>query len=438
MDKKTYLKFCILFSAVYFFSTNGLAALPNLAIKFLLKEVLNITPAGMSYFQAVIVLAWVIKPLWGYFSDSYPIFGYRRKSYLIAASLVACCIWIFLASLKQYSALILLAFITFSYMAYAFQDVVTDGLMVESGKPFNLTGKFQSIQWSAVYTAIIFTALFGGYISEQARRGTISYQSIFQITAIFPLITAVLAFFLIKEEKADRLEKMDYSHLKELFRKRDLWLLAAFFFLWNFSPSFGSPFFYYSVDVLKFDGEFLGLVQAVAGFSSLIGAIIFGRKFSEYPIRKLLVLAIFLGVAVTLFYYIYFTPFVVGNPSAARQITIISTFLLAAIQAVMYLAVLNLAAKVSPLYAGGTVFAFLSSFLNLGLMGSDVLGGFLFTIIGLKPLILISALFSLSILLILPYLSINEELTWVERHVRKFVDRILRLIPASNSNQNTH
>jgi len=433
MDKKTYLKFCVLFSTVYFFSTNGLASLPNLAIKFLLKEVLNITPAGMSYFQAVVILAWVIKPLWGFISDSFPVFGYRRKSYLIITSVIACMIWIFLGSLQQYNALILLAFITLSYIAYAFQDVVTDGLMVEAGKPDNLTGKFQSIQWSAVYAAIILTAFFGGYVSELARRGTISYQLIFQITAIFPFLTAMLAFFLVREKKAGEIkEEINQIHIKELLMKKDLWLLALFFFLWNFSPSFGSPFFYYSVDVLKFDAAFLGIVQAIAGFSSLIGALIFGKKFSEFPIRKLLVWSVALGVVLTLFYYIYFTPFLVANTNAARQITIVTTFLLGGVQAVMYLTVLNLAAKVSPQYAGGTVFAFLSSFLNLGLMSSDVLGGFLFSIVGLKPLILISALFSLSILLILPYISINEELTSVEKFVRKFVDRILKLNPSSH------
>lgn len=402
-----------------------------MAIKFLLKENLHLSAAGMSYFQAVIILAWVIKPVWGFISDSYPIAGYRRKSYLILMSFVACLIWLVLGLMANYNIAILLILITVSYMAYAFQDVVTDGLMVETGKPDNLTGKFQSVQWSAVYTAIILTALVGGYISDRARAGIISYQSIFFMTALFPLLTAVLAYFLIEEKKADQVEKMDKSHLKELLKKKDLWLLALFFFLWNFSPSFGSPFFYYSIDTLKFDGVFLGTVQAVAGFSSLVGAIIFGKRLAEFPIRKLLIWAVSLGVVMTLFYYIYFTPFLVENTNIARTVTILTTFMLGGVQAVMYLTVLNLAAKVSPQYAGGTVFAFLSSFMNLGLMGSDVLGGFLYSMIGLKPLILISAVFSLSIFLILPYISINEELTGFEKFVRKFVDRIFRLNSAS-------
>jgi len=66
---------------------------------------------------------------------------------------------------------------------------------------------------------------------------------------------------------------------------------------------------------------------------------------------------------------------------------------------------LNLAAQVSPVSAGGMVFALLTSFSNLGLMGSDVLGGFLFPRIGLKPLIAVSAFFTFCALAFVPYVS---------------------------------
>jgi len=48
------------------------------------------------------------------------------------------------------------------------------------------------------------------------------------------------------------------------------------------------------------------------------------------------------------------------------------------------------------------------SFSNLGLMGSDVLGGFLFPILGFQPLILVSAFFTLLALPLIRFLSIHE------------------------------
>lgn len=429
MDKKTFIYSSIIFALIYFFSINGLAALPNLSVNFLLKEVIGLTATQAAYFGAVTLLAWVIKPVWGLISDYLPIFGYRRKSYLILMSVLACLSWFILALTSNYSVFFLLLIITVSYMAYAFQDVVVDGLMVETGKPNNLTGRFQAIQWSAVYLASIITALVGGYVSDLARQGIISYQSIFAVMAIFPFITAIAVYFFVREEKISYFKNKIKNHnngLKEFLKKKDLWLLAFFLFFWNFSPSIGAPFFYYSIDILKFDGSFFGIIGAVSGIGSFIGAVIFGKYLSEFPIRKLLVAAVFIGIIATFFDLIYFLPYTVSHLSFARNIALVSGLPLAIISAIIFLSILNLAAKVSPLYAGGTVFAFLASFLNLGSMGSQFLGGYLFSVIGLKPLILVSAGFSFLTIFILPYLSINENLTFSEKLAKRFINPILR------------
>ena len=81
-------------------------------------------------------------------------------------------------------------------------------------------------------------------------------------------------------------------------------------------------------------------------------------------------------------------------------------FLLGMASSVIFLALLNLAAKASPRFAGGTVFALLMSFYNLGQMGSSALGGFLLPLVGLQPLIAISAAVSLLVLFLLPYLPV--------------------------------
>ena len=94
----------VVFASVYFFSMNGLGALPALAINFLLKDKAGLTPEQMAYFQAVTLIAWVIKPLWGMISDLFPIFGSRRKSYLILTSLFAAGAWLILAFLQDHSA----------------------------------------------------------------------------------------------------------------------------------------------------------------------------------------------------------------------------------------------------------------------------------------------------------------------------------------------
>jgi MFS family permease len=410
MKKSGWFPLAIVFASVYFFSMNGLGALPALAINFLLKDKAGLTPEGMAYFQAVTLVAWVIKPLWGMISDLFPIFGSRRKSYLILTSLVAAAAWIVLAFVPDPSvAGLLLLLMTLIYMAYAFQDVVSDGLMVETGQPLDMTGQFQSIQWAAVYAAMIITSLAGGLVAELAQKGTLSYRSIFSMTAAFPLVTAAIVFFLVREPARTHLEQEAKLGLRDVFRHKGLWILSAFLFLWNFSPSFGAPFFYYTVDTLKFTASFLGILQAVTSAGALLGSVLYGLVFARFPIRKFLVVAVLAGVFSTLSYFIYFMPGLIAHAVLLKNLALVLNFLLGIASAVIFLALLNLAARISPQYAGGTVFALLMSFYNFGQMGSSALGGFLFPRIGLEPLILLSAGFSLLVLFLIPYLPVPVE-----------------------------
>ncbi len=404
-----WLPLAVVFASVYFFSMNGLGALPNLAINFMLKEQAAFTPAQLAYFQAITMIAWVIKPLWGIISDLCPIFGSRRKSYLILTSLVAAFVWFFLASFPIPAAMLFLLLLTVAHMAYAFQDVVSDGLMVETGQPLKMTGEFQSIQWTAVYVALIITSFAGGQIAELAQKGQLSYQMIFGITGIFPVLTALIVVFLVREPSRSHLEQEAEVGLRDIFRHRGIWILAFFLFLWNFSPSFGAPFFYYTVDQLKFSGSFLGILQAVTSVGALLGSAFYGLIFARFELRKFLTLAVWVGVGATLSYFIYFVPSLVLHGLAVRIIALVMNFFLGFVSAVIFLTLLNMAARTSPQYAGGTVFALLMSFYNLGQMGSGALGGFLFTKIGLEPLILVSAAFSLCVLFLIPYLPVQAE-----------------------------
>ena len=405
MKKSSWLPLATVFASVYFFSLNGLGSLPALAINFLLKDKAGLTPEKMAYFQAITLIAWVVKPLWGFISDLCPIFGSRRKSYLILTSLIAAAAWLVLAFMPDPGVVrLLLILMTLIYMAYAFQDVVTDGLMVETGQPLNMTGQFQSIQWAAVYIAMIITSFAGGLVAELAQKGALSYRSIFGMTAVFPVLTAVIVFFLVREPSRIHPEQVAKFSLQDIFRHPGVWVLAFFLFLWNFSPSFGAPFFYYLVDMLKFTPSFLGILQAITSAGALLGSVLYGFAFARFPVRKFLVIAVLVGVFSTLSYFIYFVPWLLVHPAILKGLALVMNFFLGTASAVIFLALLNLAARTSPQYAGGTVFALLMSFYNLGQMGSSAFGGFLFPRIGLGPLILLSAAFSLLVLFLIPYL----------------------------------
>ena len=406
-DRKKIFRLSAVFALIYFFSPNGLASLPGLTVSFLLKDALKMSAEQAAYFSAITIIGWSIKPLWGIISDAFPILGYRRKSYLIVVSLSASVIWLILGAVQHYTVGQLLLLFALSSIMYAFMDVVCDALMVENGKPLNMTGRFQSIQWTSVYVASIITGFAGGWVAEH-----LSPQKVFSLNAVFPIVILLATIFFVSENKFSDSKgqfRKSWSALKDGFGKRDLWLLAFFLFFWTFSPSFGTPFFYYSVDTLKFDKVFFGIAASLGAASSALGAILYGKFSEKLRTRTLVHIAIAIGVAATFFQLIYFLPYVVANLELARILYIGSGALLGIIGAITFLVMLNAAAIACPKYSEGTTFAALTSFWNIGIIGSDVLGGFLFGRIGLQPLIIVSAVFTAAAWLLMPFIKFSDD-----------------------------
>ena len=66
--------------------TGGLIAQP---LNYFLKQVYGWTPVQVTAYLTVLNLPWIIKPVYGIVSDFVPLFGYRRKAYLILANAAA-------------------------------------------------------------------------------------------------------------------------------------------------------------------------------------------------------------------------------------------------------------------------------------------------------------------------------------------------------------
>jgi MFS family permease len=397
-------KYIIIFVLVYFFSPNGLSSLPNLTINFLLKEQLQLTATQLAYFSAITILGWAIKPLWGLISDLFPLFRSRRRNYLILTSLIASFCWLILALTSDYSVWLLLLILTFSSFAFAFQDVVTDALMIETGKREKALAQFQSMQWLSVSIAQVITGFAGGFAAEKLRA-----QITFGLAFFFPLIIALITFLLLKREEEVILR---FKEFKENFKaavfNKEFLLIALFLFLWRFSPSYGAPMFYYQVDVLKFSKIFLGTLASLGAIGSALGALIFGiiNKFIKF--KKLLFWSILIGGLGSFWSLIYLTDFVKQNLLLAKILAVFDSLVFGALGMIAFLTMLTFAAQKTNIALAGSIFAFLTSIINLGLMGSSAVGGFLYEKIGLAPLIIVSGITSLAILVFLPFLKTEE------------------------------
>ena len=182
---------------VYF--VQGILGLARLAVSFFLKDDLGLSPAEVAALTGVATLPWTIKPLFGFLSDGLPIFGYRRRPYLVLSGLMGTAAWLVLATVAH-TAWLATAMILLSSLSVAISDVIVDSLVVERARQESQSeaGTLQSLSWGASAIGGLLTAYLGGLLLEQT-----STRVVFAVTATFPLIVSVVAW-LIAEEPVEK------------------------------------------------------------------------------------------------------------------------------------------------------------------------------------------------------------------------------------------
>jgi MFS family permease len=387
-------RLAMLFAVVYF--SQGMYYVADQVRTLVLKERFGLSPAQVATFGTIILVPWLIKPVYGLISDGFPIFGRRRKSYFVLtcalATLAALALWA--RDEPTYRSLAVLLVVV--GIGIAFTDVLTDAMMVENGKPLGLTGAFQSVQWTAINVATLLVGLVGGYLAEHRLLNTG-----FFLVAAFPFVALVMGARFIHEPpaKSQRDEFREaWAGIRRAVRDRTLWVVAGFIFFWTFSPSLGIPLFYYQTDTLKFSQQFIGTLGSLMAGAGIVGAAAYGPVSRRVPLRPIIVWSIAVSAVGTLAYLFYTGPW--------SGIAIDTAF--GAVGMFAQLAFLDLAAKSCPKHAEGTFFALMMSVYNLGAQGSQVFGGYLYEWTSYSTLVWISAAMTGAAYFLLPLVNIPE------------------------------
>ena len=104
-------------------------------LSYFLKETRGWGPVEISAALAVLDVPWIIKPLYGLISDFLPIAGYRRRSWLLLASLAVSAAFAYVALGATAGAMI--PALVMTAIAMAVMSTVCGALLVENtGKSF--------------------------------------------------------------------------------------------------------------------------------------------------------------------------------------------------------------------------------------------------------------------------------------------------------------
>ena len=393
---------------VYF--VQGVLGLARLAVSFFLKDELGLSPAQVAAMMGVVALPWVIKPLFGFLSDSLPLFGYRRRSYLVLSGFLGMLSWIALATVVN-TALAATAAIALGSLAIASSDVIVDSLVVERTRKESLSeaGSLQSLCWGATAFGGVLTAYFSGLLLEH-----FSTHTIFAITATFPLIMSSVAW-LIAESKVDvrpnlAATRHQIGQLHQAITQKSIWLPVAFVFLWQSTPSSDAAFFFFITNDLGFEPEFLGRVRLVTSVAGLLGVWVFQRFLKAIPVRTIFFWSTVLSAVFGMTTLLLVTHINRTLGIDDQWFSLGDSLILTVMGQIAYMPVLVLAARLCPPGIEATLFALLMSISNLAGLLSHEFGALLMYWLGItesnfQSLWLLVMITNLSTLLPLPFLN---------------------------------
>jgi predicted MFS family arabinose efflux permease len=393
----------VFFALVYLVEGMGqLVGLIAQPLNYFLKEVHGWTPLQVTAYLTVFNLPWIIKPVYGLISDFVPLFGYRRKSYLILANIAAIAGYVWTTKLSQPGDLVFALMIT-AY-AMAISSTLCGAVLVENGQRLHESGAFVNQQWLWFNVAAMASAVIGGQLVEHLDPASALHAAA-AIIAVAPLAVIAGTLFLIPEQKTRTNIEGARDTLRGLassFKRRELWIVAGFIFLYYFSPGLATPLYYHMTDDLKFSQAYIGILGSISSAGWVTGALLYHRLFDNLTLKQLLNLSIAFGTATTLAYLLFW------NEAAAA---VISYF--AGVAAMLTtVATVTLAADYCPPRAEGFSFAVLMSIINLSGTLSDNSGSFLYTHVvhgALPPLVVISASFTAFAFVLVPLLRLGDK-----------------------------
>ena len=367
---------------IYF--VQGILTLSRLAVSFFLKDELLLGPVQMSTIMGICTIPWMIKPLYGFISDSLPIFGYHRKPYIVMSGILGCAAWGCLGTVAHTSTTATIM-IVLSSVSVAISDVIVDSIVVERARNESEAkiGSLQSLCWGSSAIGALCTAYLSGLLLEY-----FTTRIVFLITALFPLIISSVAWLITekpinKDHKKSNNTKDQLLKIRQAITQKTIWLPTLFIFIWHATPKTESAFFYFTTNELHFQPEFLGRIRLVTSFASLIGVWAFQRYFKHIPFRTMITAGIFLSTALgmTNLLLVTHTNRMLGIDD--HWFSLGDSLIITVIGQIVFMPILVLSTKLCPPGIEATFFALIMSVLNVAGTVSYALGSIMMKWLGI-------------------------------------------------------
>lgn len=356
-------------------------------------------------------IPWIIKPLWGFISDCFPILGYRRKPYLTIFGFVGVISWLFM-SLVVSAPWMAICTMFCIQISCAFCNVIGEALVVEESQKAGASqaeaSKYVTTFFAVRSIGIILTAYSSGIILE-----VLDKRHVFFITACFPLMM-VLASAILNEKKNVSHEGPtvcgQLSEIYKFIKKPVILTPICFILIFTMMPTSADAMFYYYTNELNFKPEFMGRLKFACGVASLGGIIIYNKWLKAVSFKSMFTSTTLICCCLGLTQLLLVFQLNHRAGVSDEWFSLSGGFIAQAFAELNTMPLLVLCCRICPKNIEGSLYALLMSTINLGTLVSYQLGGLLTFAMGITKtnfdnLWILVLVCNLSYLLPLPMLA---------------------------------
>ena len=275
---------------------------PLVSVGILLNNELHFSASDLTFYYAAIFVPWNFRAIFGLISDVVPVFGYRRKFYLVVSYLVVASSLVIYGQLVSTPKAAYLVGVVLNIF-FAFSESIVDAIAVDlvTSEGEKEEGELARQRRSTDIQSSAMAFRTGGSLISVPIAGGLSSilpaRTIISLTAVFPVI-AVVVTVLINIERPGATELVHvktmqlFSYLKgcviERKRPSDLYqtvkpviLPCIFIFLYASSPSSTVPFTNYLFTQLSFTSGELHAISLCGSIGGLCGTLIYWKAFRK-------------------------------------------------------------------------------------------------------------------------------------------------------------
>ena len=412
------------------FFAYGASTFSGVAESFFVKEKLHLSAESLMMLGVWLMLPWTTKMILGQLADSVTLFGSSRKSYLCLGACFMAMSSLLLSGLAgEWPLVMALGSSTAIYMTSSMlavigvvmQNVIADAMTIEvvprDGRaPVDIEHELATVQLLgrlSISLAMFSVIGLGGFMASY-----FSYQTIFLLTLLIPLLSMTACFFVQNEHKPEQsmnskilywgfayllfsvvMAITEWRFNQEIILIVSLVIViyllkvvttglptetlkgivcaAIVIFIFRATPFVGPGLSWWEIDTLGFSKTFFGILGEIGTALAVMGMWLLAKPITQKPVGIVLValtlVSFLLSLPVLGLYYglHHWTEHVFGF--GARTIAMVDTALASPFEPLSMVPMLTLIAIHAPRGQIATWFALMASLMNLALTTGGII-----------------------------------------------------------------